>query len=81
MTKEVDAILAQVERRVDDMGHAARVVASAVADVHRLQERLKLLVGIELALPRNSVPPNPRQLTLHMGDGNQLEFDLRTPQG
>jgi len=81
MSRDVERALDDIETRVRDVFTVLENVAilrRALSDIDQRVAEVREMIKTQPApLPEC----NPRQLTLHMGDGNQLEFDLRTPQG
>ena len=80
MIRTWEKALDEMEERVQDL-HAMlgtvdlmrRAFAAVDREIGALRQDIaSRTVGDDL--------PNPRQLTLHMEGGEQLEFDLRTPQ-
>jgi len=80
MSRDVERALDDIETRVRDVFTVLENVAilrRALSDIDQRVAEVREMIKTQPApLPEC----NPRQLTLHMGDGRQLEFDLRTSQ-
>lgn len=67
-----------LERRLEDLDALSAQFTSALVDIHRRAAEIRQFVEMD-DRTAGVRARNPRQLTLHMDHGEQLEFNLVDP--